>query len=103
MKPQYETYRYVGEICRLKSQSIVECRLPGTEISGVLALQATAVPTECGCTDGEVHYGGKVAVRNGVRSFSTKRKGKTLRLLVLPRRYFQRKTLLIVEKARDYT
>ena len=62
MKPQYETYRYVGEICRLKSQSIVECRLPGTEISGVLALQATAVPTECGCTDGEVHYGGKVVL-----------------------------------------
>lgn len=62
MKPQYETYRYVGEICRLKSQSVVECRLPGTEISGVLALQANAVATECGCTDGEVHYGGKVVL-----------------------------------------
>lgn len=62
MKPQYETYRYVGEICRLKSQSIVECRLPGTEISGILALQASAVPSECGCTDGEVHYGGKVVL-----------------------------------------
>ena len=54
MKPQYETYRDVGEICRLKSQSIVECRLPGSEISSILAVQAKAVPTECVCADGQV-------------------------------------------------
>lgn len=60
MKPQYENHRYVGEICRLHSQSIVECRLPGSEISGILAIYAKAVPVDCTCTDGEVQYGGKV-------------------------------------------
>lgn len=60
VKPQFETYRYVGEICKLKSQSIVECRLPGSEISGVLAINAQAVIGECACADGEVRYGGKV-------------------------------------------
>ncbi len=60
IKPQFETYRYVGEVCRLNGQSIVECRLPGSEISSILAAQARAVPTECTCSDGEVQYGGKV-------------------------------------------
>ncbi len=60
IKPQFETYRYVGKICRLKSQSIVECRLPGSEISSILAVHAKAVPTENVCVDGEVQYGGKL-------------------------------------------
>lgn len=60
VKPQFETYRYIGEICRLKSQSIVECRLPGSEISSVLAIRAQAVPGDSICADGEVQYGGKV-------------------------------------------
>ena len=60
MKPQFDTYRYVGEICRLHGQSIVECRLPGSEISSILAVQAKAVPTECVCADGQVQYGGKL-------------------------------------------
>lgn len=60
IKPQFETYRYVGEICRLKSQSIVECRLPGSEISTILAVHAKAIPTESACSDGEVRYGGKL-------------------------------------------
>ena len=58
--PQFETDRYVGEVCRVKSQSIVECRLPGSEINSILAVHAHAVPTECSCSDGEVLYGGKV-------------------------------------------
>lgn len=58
--PQYETYHYVGEICRLKSQSIVECRLPGSEISSILAVHARAVTGDTSCGDGEVSYGGKV-------------------------------------------
>lgn len=62
IKPQYETYRYTGEICRLQSQSIVECRLPGSEIGSILAVQATATPTENTCADGEVRYGGKLLV-----------------------------------------
>ena len=60
IKPQYETYRYTGEICRLQSQSIVECRLPGSEIGSILAVNAKAVPTECTCVDGEVRYSGKL-------------------------------------------
>ena len=60
IQPQFETYRYTGEIACLKSQSMVECRLPGSEIGGILAVRATAVPTECVCADGEVRYAGKV-------------------------------------------
>ena len=60
IKPQYESYRYVGEICRLNSQSIVECRLPGSEVSGILAVHAKAIPAESVCADGEVQYGGKL-------------------------------------------
>lgn len=60
MKPQFETYRYVGEICPIKSQSIVECRLPGSEIGSILAIHAQVVPGECTCLDGEVQYGGKL-------------------------------------------
>ena len=60
IKPQFESYRYVGEVCRLKSQSIVECRLPGSEINGVLAVHAQAVPGDSVCSDGEVQYGGRV-------------------------------------------
>lgn len=60
IKPQYETYRYTGELCRLRSQSIVECRLPGSEIGSILAVQAKAVPVECACADGEVRYGGRL-------------------------------------------
>lgn len=59
-QPQYDSYRYTGEICRLQSQSMVECRLPGSEIGSILAVQATATPTECACMDGEVRYGGKL-------------------------------------------
>ncbi|MBO5277759.1 MAG: hypothetical protein J6B05_03795 [Clostridia bacterium] len=60
IKPQFESYRYVGEICRLNGQSIVECRLPGSEISSILAVYAKAVPVECACLDGEVQYSGKL-------------------------------------------
>ena len=60
IQPQFETYRYTGEVCRLQSQSMVECRLPGSEIGSILSVQATAVPTECICVDGEVRYGGKL-------------------------------------------
>ncbi|MBQ8295164.1 MAG: DUF3794 domain-containing protein [Clostridia bacterium] len=60
IKPHYETYRYIGEVCRLRSQSIVECRLPGSEISGILAVYAKAIPADCVCADGEVTYNGKV-------------------------------------------
>ncbi len=60
IKPHFETYRYTTEICKTGSQSIVECRLAGSEISSILAIYAKAVPTECTCADGEVRYNGKL-------------------------------------------
>lgn len=60
VKPQFDTYRYVGEVCRLRGQSIVECRLPGSEISSILAIYAQAIPNDCVCADGEAQYSGKV-------------------------------------------
>ncbi|MBQ8885660.1 MAG: hypothetical protein IJY62_04785 [Clostridia bacterium] len=62
IKPHFETYRYTTELCKVNSQSIVECRLPGGEISSILAVYAHAVPTECTCGDGEVRYGGKLLI-----------------------------------------
>ena len=62
MKAQYDSYTYTSEVCRLKSQSIVECRVPGLEIVNVLATQAKAVAIACECLDGEVKYGGKLIV-----------------------------------------
>ena len=62
IQAEFDTHRFVGETCRLRGQSIVECRLPGSEIGEILAVQATAIATDCGCADGEVRYGGKVVV-----------------------------------------
>ena len=62
IQAEFDTYRYVGEVCRLHGQSIVECRLPGSEISSILAVQASAIPTDCACADGEVRYGGKAVI-----------------------------------------
>lgn len=62
VKPQYETYRYTGEVAKLHSQSMVECRLSGSEIGGILAMRATAVTTDCTCVDGEVRYKGKAVL-----------------------------------------
>ncbi len=59
IQPQFESHRYVSEICRLKGQSVVEYRLAGSEISSILAIQAKAIPTEVVCADGEVQYGGR--------------------------------------------
>ena len=60
IKPNYESYRYTGEICKLQSQSMVECRLPGSEIGNILAVQAKTVLVDCTCMDGEVRYNGKL-------------------------------------------
>lgn len=60
VKPRFDTYRYVGEICRLRGQSVVECRLPGSEISSILAVYAKAIPAETVCVDGEARYSGRL-------------------------------------------
>ena len=62
VKPNCETYRYTTEICKAKSQSIVECRLSGSEISSVLAVYAQASVAESTCGDGEIKYAGKLVV-----------------------------------------
>ncbi len=59
IQPKFDSYRYVGEICRLKGQTVVEYRLPGSEISTILAVYAKAIPMESSCADGEVQYGGR--------------------------------------------
>lgn len=59
IQPQFHTHRYVGEVCRLRGQSIVECRLPGSEISSILAVNAKVFSVESVCQDGEVRYSGK--------------------------------------------
>lgn len=60
MEIKTESYRYIGEVARLRGQSLVECRLPGSEIGSVLAAYARAVPAENTCTDGEVRYSGRL-------------------------------------------
>ena len=60
IKPQYAIHRYTSELCRLESQSIVECRLQSGEIASVLTVYAHAVPEEITPVDGEVKYSGKV-------------------------------------------
>ena len=62
IKPSYETYRYTTEICKANSQSIVECRLSGSEIASVLAVYAQASVTESSCVNGEIKYSGKLVV-----------------------------------------
>ena len=59
VKPQYETYRYTGEVAKLHSQSMVECRLSGTEIGSILVMRASAITIDCTCVDGEARYKGK--------------------------------------------
>ena len=62
LKPKFETYRYVGEVCRLKSQSMVECRLSGSEIGSILAVYANATPLESVCVDGGMQYKGRLTL-----------------------------------------
>lgn len=62
IKPQYETYRYTSELCKTRSQSIVECRLPGSEINAVLKAHAAVTATECVCLDGEIKITGKLVL-----------------------------------------
>ena len=62
IKPHYETYRYNALLCKAESQSIVECRFAGGEISTVLSVEAHLSGGECSCDNGEVRYTGKLVV-----------------------------------------
>lgn len=79
IKPQYTSYRYTDEITVIKSQSQVECRLPGSEIGSILSVQTKAVTGECVCENGEVRYGGKlllcVAYEDGERKICRAERG----------------------------
>ncbi len=59
IQPQFESHRYIGEVCRLKGQTVVEYRLSGSEIRSILAIHAKAIPLDITCADGEVQYSGR--------------------------------------------
>ncbi len=63
IQPNYESYRFQAEICKVENASIVECRMAGVEIAKILAAQATVVPTECALLDGEIKYAGKLVLK----------------------------------------
>ena len=62
MKANYQSVNLYGEICEAVGQSIVECRLPATEIVKVLLCEPQVSLTEAVCENGEVRYGGKLLV-----------------------------------------
>ncbi len=62
MKANYQSVNSYGEICEAVGQSIVECRLPATEIVKVLLCQPQVSLTEAVCENGEIRYGGKLLV-----------------------------------------
>lgn len=44
IKPEYATYRYTKKSCEASALSRVECRIPGSEISEILAVRAEVYP-----------------------------------------------------------
>ena len=62
MKPNYQNVRTYGAICEVEGQSIVECRLNGSEIASVLIAEPQVCLEQVACDNGEVRYGGKLTV-----------------------------------------
>ena len=60
IKPEYATYRYTKKSCEASALSRVECRIPGSEISEILAVRAEVYPANCSCCDKQIDYGGRV-------------------------------------------
>ena len=59
IKPEYSTYRYTKKACETSALSRVECRIPGSEISEILAVRAEVYPASCACGDKQIDYGGR--------------------------------------------
>ena len=62
MKANYQSVNTYGELCKAVGQSIVECRLNGADVSSVLAAEPRVSLEQATCDNGEVRYGGKLAV-----------------------------------------
>ena len=60
VSPQYETYSYTARGARLRSQSIVECRLSDWADNRLLAVRPSVVFGGAEVVSGEVRYGGKL-------------------------------------------
>ena len=59
IKPEYSTCRYTNKACETSALSRVECRIPGSEISEILAVRAEVYPADCACGDKQIAYGGR--------------------------------------------
>ena len=60
VSPKYENYEYTARGARLRSQSIVECRLSDWSENKVLAVSPAVVATGAEVLSGEVRYSGKL-------------------------------------------
>lgn len=59
IKPEYSTCRYTKKACDTSALSRVECRIPGSEISEILAVRAEVYPADCVCGEKQIAYGGR--------------------------------------------
>ena len=62
MKANYQSVNTYGKLCKAVGQSIVECRLNGSDVSNVLAAEPRVTLEQTNCDNGEVRYGGKLVV-----------------------------------------
>ncbi len=62
MKANYQSVNTYGELCKAVGQSIVECRLNGSDVSSLLAVEPRVSLEQASCDNGEVRYGGKLLV-----------------------------------------
>lgn len=60
VSPKYENYEYTARGARLRSQSIVECRLSDWSENKILAVSPSVVLSGAEVLSGEVRYGGKL-------------------------------------------
>jgi len=62
MKANYESVNTYVEVCKAIGQSMVECRLNGTDVRTVLLTEPRASLEQATCDNGEVRYSGKLTV-----------------------------------------
>jgi hypothetical protein len=62
MKANYQSVNTYGEICKAVGQSMVECRLNGTDVRTVLLAEPRVSLEQATCDNGEIRYGGKLTV-----------------------------------------
>ena len=62
MKANYQSVNTYGELCKAVGQSMVECRLNGTDVRTVLLAEPRVSLEQATCDNGEIRYGGKLTV-----------------------------------------